>query len=266
MKLYSIGQISPEEKSDILEKHRTIYDGYTIQQPVSIDPQPLYVQDFAGDKDGITLSNKGVVKKYTNIGINEQTSKKSYCSECGGMMQEGECSECGWKTEGSLEEMTPQVKSLKNVKDLNKSDKFDYVEETDLEETEQGNPYDNMETPYDFLSGGPKEQVEQAIDGEIDFEPAFDDFDDSESIEDYDDLEAPLDPKKYYGENKKKYYGDEDVEVDSITIDDLDDEIFLPTKDDNEEEEWAEVDDDVRESFISNKNKIMEMMTRMKNF
>ena len=31
----------------------------------------MYVQDFANDKDGITVSNKGVVKRYTNMGINE---------------------------------------------------------------------------------------------------------------------------------------------------------------------------------------------------
>jgi hypothetical protein len=32
---------------------------------------PLYVQDLANDKNGITLNNKGEVKTYRNVGINE---------------------------------------------------------------------------------------------------------------------------------------------------------------------------------------------------
>ncbi len=32
----------------------------------------LYVQDFANDKEGITINSKGDVKKYTNTKIHEQ--------------------------------------------------------------------------------------------------------------------------------------------------------------------------------------------------
>jgi len=72
MRLYSMSQLSNEEKSNILDKHREIYNGYRRMQNEVPNEQPLYVQDFAGDKDGITLNNKGEVKKYTNFGINEQ--------------------------------------------------------------------------------------------------------------------------------------------------------------------------------------------------
>ena len=63
--------ISKQEKQNILDKHKTVYDGFVTKYGQSINNQPLYVQDFANDKNGITVSNKGVVKPYTNMGINE---------------------------------------------------------------------------------------------------------------------------------------------------------------------------------------------------
>lgn len=114
MKIWGIGQISPDEKENILSQHKEIYNGYKSYYPNIPSEQPLYVQDFANDKGGITVNNRGEVKKYTNVGINEQTESKEVCdecgamemeeskgmcSECGGEMMEGECMECGWKGE-----------------------------------------------------------------------------------------------------------------------------------------------------------------------
>jgi len=105
MKIWGLGQISPEEKSDILSKHKHVYNGYKTMQPEVPNTQPLYVQDFANDKNGITVNNKGEVKYYTNMGINESVETKEVCDECGAMMMESECSECGWKGEvGDMEE------------------------------------------------------------------------------------------------------------------------------------------------------------------
>jgi hypothetical protein len=59
------------EKNDILEQHKTIYDGYVTEYGQGNNETPLYVQDFANDKQGLTVSNKGVIKPYTNMGINE---------------------------------------------------------------------------------------------------------------------------------------------------------------------------------------------------
>ena len=95
---FGIGQLSPSEKSDILRQHKHIYNGYKTMYPEVSNTQPLYVYDAAGDKDGITVNNKGEVMKYTNMGINEQTEQKEVCDECGAMqMSEGVCNECGWK-------------------------------------------------------------------------------------------------------------------------------------------------------------------------
>jgi hypothetical protein len=62
--------ITKEERENILDKHKNVYDGY-VTNYVQPEQQPLYVQDFANDKDGVTISNKGVVKHYTNMNINE---------------------------------------------------------------------------------------------------------------------------------------------------------------------------------------------------
>ncbi len=95
---FAASRMSQDEKNDILAKHRTLYDGYRTMQSSVSNEQPLYVQDFAKDKVGAVVNNKGVVKPYTNMGINEQVQKE-VCDECGAMqMSEGECMECGWKS------------------------------------------------------------------------------------------------------------------------------------------------------------------------
>ena len=69
MKAYFLN-VPNEERENILNQHKNVYDGY-VTNYAKPHEQPLYIQDFANDKDGITVSNKGVVKRYTNMGINE---------------------------------------------------------------------------------------------------------------------------------------------------------------------------------------------------
>ena len=67
-------KMTNEEKNNILNQHKTIYDGYVTEYGQQTNKQPLYVQDYANDKVGLVVSNKGVVKPYTNMGINESHS------------------------------------------------------------------------------------------------------------------------------------------------------------------------------------------------
>lgn len=76
MKHHSIN-LTKEEKENILDQHKEIYDGF-VTQYVSKNTQPLYTQDFANDKNGITVSNKGVVKTYRNMNINEDVFSGSH--------------------------------------------------------------------------------------------------------------------------------------------------------------------------------------------
>ena len=88
--------MSKAEKNDILDKHRTIYDGYVTEYGKTNNEQPLYVQDFANDKNGITVSNTGNVKHYTNMNINEDIDRRDrigdgpYDLEGGTVDMEGE--------------------------------------------------------------------------------------------------------------------------------------------------------------------------------
>jgi len=122
---FGLGQLSAEEKSDILDKHRHVYDGYRTMQPKVLNQQPLYVHDFAGDKEGMVVNNKGEVKRYTNMGINEQVEQKEVCDECGAMMMEGECTECNY---GHMEEETGHLDDIYDEEDLNPTAGFDYIE------------------------------------------------------------------------------------------------------------------------------------------
>jgi hypothetical protein len=70
MKSYFLN-IPNEERQNILDQHKSVYDGY-VTNFAKPSEQPLYVQDLANDKEGITVNNKGEVKKYTNIKINEE--------------------------------------------------------------------------------------------------------------------------------------------------------------------------------------------------
>ena len=63
-------KMTNEERTNILDQHKEIYDGY-VTQYANTNEQPLYVQDLANDKNGITVNNRGEVGTYRNTGINE---------------------------------------------------------------------------------------------------------------------------------------------------------------------------------------------------
>jgi len=110
-------KITPEERENILDRHKTVYDGY-VTNYIKPGVSELYVQDLANDKNGITVNNKGNVTAYKHMGINE-----SECSECGKeMYEEKMCSECGMSEE---------------MGDFPKYQSFDYVENLDLEESKK---------------------------------------------------------------------------------------------------------------------------------
>jgi hypothetical protein len=200
---FGLGQLSSEEKSDILDQHKSVYNGYQTMQPQVSNTQPLTVYDFAGDKDGITVNNKGEVKKYTNMGINEQVSKKSMCEQCGGQVTEGLCEQCGSESEMSeedsdwdatlmdgLEEETGHLDDIYNVEDLNSDAGFDYIEggsnDVDTFEGMHKNLY--KEGSYVIGSDGNPRDMKP---GEKFSAFSPEDFEDDYDFEDEDDFEDP---------------------------------------------------------------------------
>jgi hypothetical protein len=123
--------ITKEEKESIQDKHRSQYDGYVSRGFNTPKEQIINVEDLNRDKKGITVSNMGEVKEYTNTEVNrklkkvceqcsglyegemcEQCSSMSegeQCEQCGGEMKEGETCECGTKSY-SMEEIEEGIK------------------------------------------------------------------------------------------------------------------------------------------------------------
>jgi hypothetical protein len=72
MSYMSIWSPSDSEKQNILSQHNTPYDGYATLAGNPSNITPLTVQDFAKDKQGMTVGNNGKVQGFSNVGINEQ--------------------------------------------------------------------------------------------------------------------------------------------------------------------------------------------------
>ena len=64
-------KMTNEEKNNILDQHKEIYDGYVTRYAQPEKNQPLYTQDYANDKEGVTVNNKGDVSSYKTMKINE---------------------------------------------------------------------------------------------------------------------------------------------------------------------------------------------------
>lgn len=229
MKFYSLSQLSGVEKSTILDKHKKIYDGYRkVWEPVSSE-QPLYIQDFANDKNGMTVNNKGNVMAYTNMNINESNE-----------VEEG----------------------LYDEKDIDPNAEFDFIEKEekdidlddftpayrDVDEEISGPLYSEVKPAYDFVSDGPLR--------EDDLEEMYYDTHDWDKMD-------------FYSQN---FMPNSDKSPSEETFDDVEPE-ELPLKDrlkkgkrDVEDIPWEDLDDDIKESFILQQNKINEMFHRMSHF
>ena len=98
-------KITDEEKTNILNKHKELYNGYLSVQP-KVNPTRLSIYDDISDKKGFTLTNSDLIKE----------GRETMCSECGGTMSEGECTECGAMNENW------------DTEDLNLDNSMDFVE------------------------------------------------------------------------------------------------------------------------------------------
>ena len=132
-------KITKEEKDNILDKHKSLYDGYSVRQQQS-NEYPLYVQDLANDKGGLTLTSKNEVSKYNNnIYMTESVNEGMKCEQCGGEVVDGICTECYEEASADL------------------SGEFDYVEEEDID-------FDSDLAESDYLEESAKENLKKSLD------------------------------------------------------------------------------------------------------
>jgi len=92
--------ITKEEKESIQDKHRSQYDGYVTRGFNTPKEQILNVEDLAQDKKGITVSNMGEVKEYTNKEVNRKLKK--VCEQCTGLYEGDMCEQCSSMKEGEM--------------------------------------------------------------------------------------------------------------------------------------------------------------------
>jgi len=131
--------VSKAEKQNILDQHKTIYDGFVTQYGQQGNKTPLYVQDLANDKGGITVSNQGNVTTYKNFKINEDINRKDRIGD------------------GSMDLKNGTV-DLDKISDtiLDDSDFIDIYPSPNEDEEEYislGNNFDNDDDIFEFIFG-----------------------------------------------------------------------------------------------------------------
>jgi hypothetical protein len=152
-----------EEKTNILDQHKEIYDGYLTSYAQPAKEQPLYTQSYANDKQGLTVSNKGVVTGYKNMGINEMR----HDGKSTGLFQDEEPMEEDYMSPGAIYDTTETFESE------DKDDEY-------------------------YVSLG--EQLDMIGDGDEDLEHGVFGHDDEDEFMDYDGDDASTWPGANYGD------------------------------------------------------------------
>jgi hypothetical protein len=197
-----------EERDNILDQHKTIYDGYVTSYAQQPKEQPLYTQDFANDKQGITVSNKGVVTGYKNMNINEMR----YDGKSTNLFSKEEPKEYGHISGGSIYEPEETFESEFEVVTDFSDDDDNFMVSVGAHRDMIGDGNHDLEHG---VFGHEDEEDMVLISPEIDFEDDEDDdelvfnlddkiFDDEDDIDDeevdglFDDLRESLDMFKRF--------------------------------------------------------------------
>ena len=250
--------MTDEERQSILQQHQTLYNGYAVGN-VASNMTPLTVVDYAQDKGGITVNSRGEVSEYKNFAINEGRSDFSplgYAKKVlsGEMSIEDAIEESGLSFSIISKLIRKMTGEGLNIREM---------------ETSYTN-YSEEDPAFDYKSGGPEQ-----------FEPSSDDQDpyemDLEAIQnmfDYEDIMGNGDTgedmmalqQKMDGEfsGKEKLGGEKkafDFDSEGGNVD-----VFGEEEMCEQCETYEEVDDEIKESFMEQRQKIVEMFNRFNKF
>ena len=167
-------KMTNEERSNILDQHKEVYDGYVTQYAQS-NEQPLYTQDFANDKEGLTVNNKGNVSSYKHMNINE-------------MKHDGKSTGLFSDEEEDYNEVVEYI-----------SPGSQFVPEESFEEVDE---------QLDMIGDG----EDDLINGTVDFDDEYGFNDDFEMCED-DDFEMNLDDLMDLGDEENEIEEEEKEEI-----------------------------------------------------
>lgn len=239
MSYMSIWSPSDAEKQNILSQHNTPYDGYATIAGNPSNITPLTVQDFAKDKQGMTVGNNGKVQGFSNVGINEQM----YGQE------------------------------LDVVQDLDPKAGFDYVQgSSNDEDTFEGmhknlykkkvkEQYDEVDPAYDFDTDGPEE-----FNTKTDFDTINQEYQDQQDELDY-ESQHDTDPEardmiaRMVKMMNREYDGQEKMGGEDDAY-----HFMSGGPDEGEYYSGMEEEEMLDESAIREKSQILEMFQRISKF
>ena len=273
--------VTNEERENILDKHKTIYDGYVTEYGNNSNMTPLYVVDMAKDKQGVTVNNKGEVSGYKNVGINESINEMRFDNKSTGLFSGEEDDYSNPKAEKTAKS---DIK-----KHFNKAAKrpFHYEEDPSEDWPKHDVDYD---TEFDFELdeqevGPPLDMIadrdEDVRHGTVDFDDDIENFDLGDII-----------PFDAFNDNEDEDFDTEEEEEEDFDYDfdpeDLmdDDDVFTLepgddsnefsidlTQDDDESNDdefnvelGLDVDDEDVEPIMEQVNKSLDMFKRFKKY
>lgn len=136
MSYMSIWSPSDAEKENILSQHNTPYDGFATLSRNPSNITPLTVQDFAKDKQGMTVGNNGKVQGFSNVGINEQMYGQRLDVE---------------------QDLDPKAGFDYVQGDSNDEDTFEGMHKNLYKKNKVKEQYDEEDAAYNFDTDGPEE-------------------------------------------------------------------------------------------------------------
>ena len=283
--------MSDEERNSILQQHSAFYNGYATGN-IPSGPQPLLQDEGPSDSQGITVNNRGEVGQYKNHLVNESVvseedkdwiqkvdmDKGSFTEYCGGEVT-CDCVEKARKEGGKPEK---QAQLFLNMN----SEKCKSLQEEVKEYAADDMDVSDVESAYDFESGGPEQFDDSTTDISdsygMDIDSIMQMFGGEMSAAEYDDVDSDmnqdLDGKEKYSGEMAAYNFNSDGAMDGETYEEVDEEDVCEgcgeTYEEVEEEDvcegcgetYEDVDEDLMEDFIKQKERIVEMFDRFKKF
>jgi len=283
--------MSDEERNSILQQHSAFYNGYATGN-IPSGPQPLLQDEGPSDSQGITVNNRGEVGQYKNHLVNESVvseedkdwiqkvdmDKGSFTEYCGGEVT-CDCVEKARKEGGKPEK---QAQLFLNMN----SEKCKSLQEEVKEYAADDMDVSDVESAYDFESGGPEQFDDSTTDISdsygMDIDSIMQMFGGEMSAAEYDDVDSDmnqdLDGKEKYSGEMGDYNFNSDGSMDGETYEEVDEEDVCEgcgeTYEEVEEEDvcegcgetYEDVDEDLMEDFIKQKERIVEMFDRFKKF
>jgi len=283
--------MSDEERNSILQQHSAFYNGYATGN-IPSGSQPLLQDEGPSDSQGITVNNRGEVGQYKNHLVNESVvseedkdwiqkvdmDKGSFTEYCKGEVT-CDCVEKARKEGGKPEK---QAQLFLNMN----SEKCKSLQEEVKEYAADDMDVSDVESAYDFESGGPEQFDDSTTDISdsygMDIDSIMQMFGGEMSAAEYDDVDSDmnqdLDGKEKYSGEMGDYNFNSDGSMDGETYEEVDEEDVCEgcgeTYEEVEEEDvcegcgetYEDVDEDLMEDFIKQKERIVEMFDRFKKF